>query len=37
VEYSSVSNEVSAKAEESLLLEAVIRERLVKTQKAEKT
>jgi hypothetical protein len=33
----AVSNEVSAEAEESPLLEAVIRKRLLKTQQTEKT
>jgi hypothetical protein len=37
VEYSPDNNEVSAEAEETPLLEAVIRERLVKTQQTEKT
>jgi hypothetical protein len=32
-----VGNEVSAEAEESPLLEAVTKERLVKTQQTEKT
>jgi hypothetical protein len=33
---SAVSNEVSAEAEESPLLEAITKERLVKTQQASK-
>jgi hypothetical protein len=37
VGYSPDSNEVRAEAEESPLLEAVNRERLVKTQQTEKT
>jgi hypothetical protein len=36
VGYSPDSNEVSAEAEESPLLEAVTRDRLVKTQQTEK-
>jgi hypothetical protein len=36
VGYSPDSNEMSAKADESPLLEAVTRERLVKTQQIEK-
>jgi hypothetical protein len=35
--YSPDSNEVNTKAEESQLLEAITRERLVKTQQTEKT
>jgi hypothetical protein len=37
VGYSPDNNEVSAKAEESPLLEAIARERLVKTQRTGKT
>jgi hypothetical protein len=33
----AISNEVSAEAEESLLFEAITRERLVKTEQTEKT
>jgi hypothetical protein len=37
VGYLPYSNEVSVEAEESTLLEAITRERMVKTQQTEKT